>query len=111
MVDVLFPTHAFEVTQGNLTVFRHVSEGSGKTVHVHFCEACGGRTHLTFDAIPGMVGIYAGTFDKVGWFGSANTSYIFAGSAPPGTVFPANADVYVNGFLNADGSRAAPIPR
>ena len=111
MVDVLFPAQAFEVTSGKPKVFGHVSEGSGKTVDVHFCEACGGRTHLTFDAIPGMVGVYAGTFDDVDWFDPARASYIFAASAPPGTVFPITADVYENGFVNSDGSRATPVSR
>ncbi|RVV98876.1 GFA family protein [Mesobaculum littorinae] len=106
MVDAIFPEATFVQRTGTPLVHRHLSQGSGKEVRVHFCGRCGGRTHLTFDAIPGVVGIYAGTFDDPHWFDRSGAPHIFADEAPPGTFFPADTDIFPKGLRESDGSPA-----
>ena len=40
MVEPIFRLEDLRVTQGSLATYDQRSEGSGKLVHVHFCQNC-----------------------------------------------------------------------
>ena len=105
MVETLFDKDAFTLSKGEPAVYRHVSEGSGKEVLVHFCPNCGTKTHLTFERFPTSVGIYSGTFDAPDWFdrNPANTQYFFLEAAQNGTVLPAGYEVFHRHYWAGDG--------
>lgn len=110
MIEPIFDTAAFEITRGTPRVYTHVSTGSGKGVHVHFCDTCGTKTHLTFERWPDKMGIYAGTFDDPGWFEFSpdNSKFIFLDSAARGTLVPAGFKTYRQHAATADGVPLAP---
>jgi Uncharacterized conserved protein len=105
MVEPIFDTQDFEVTKGAPKTYTHISTGSGKGVYVHFCDACGTKTHLTFERWPDRLGLYAGTFDDPGWyeFSPDNSKYIFLDSAVRGTLVPPGFKVYRQHAATAEG--------
>jgi len=90
MIEPIFEIGAFRLTAGDAARYTHVSEGSGKGVHIHFCATCGTKTHLTFARWPDRLGVYSGTFDDPGWFevSPATAKIIFIDAARPGTLIP-----------------------
>lgn len=110
MVEPIFDRPGFSITKGVPKVYDHVSKGSGQNVHVHFCERCGTKTHLTFDRWPDRLGVYAGAFDDPGWFDVTpeNSKYIFLDSAPRGAMVPAGYKTYRQHAATADGTPLDP---
>lgn len=111
MVEPIFDTEAFSVTSGTPRRYTHVSDGSGKDVHVHFCAACGTKTHLTFERWPDRLGIYSGTFDDPGWFDFTpdNSKYIFVDEAVRGTIVPPEFKIFARHATTSDGEPLDPL--
>lgn len=110
MVEPIFDLEAFRITTGAPKRYAHVSGGSGKAVHVHFCADCGTKTHLTFDRWTDILGVYAGTFDDPGWFDLTldNSKHIFLDCAARGTLVPAGARAFAQHSRALDGTPRAP---
>ncbi|AKH99616.1 hypothetical protein IMCC20628_00897 [Hoeflea sp. IMCC20628] len=110
LVEPVFEDANFSVTKGEVKIYDHRSEGSGKLVHVHFCENCGTKLYLRFERFAGAVGIYGGTFDDPNWFDRpADTSkQIFLSVAQTGTVIPAGVNCFQEHATTADGIAIEP---
>lgn len=110
LVEPVFNAGDFSVTSGTPARYTHVSEGSGKEVHVHFCSNCGTKLFLTFERFDGMVGLYGGTFDDPNWFELTpeNSKHIFLGVARKGTVIPPHINTFVEHAAHADGTPIQP---
>ena len=89
----------------------HVSEGSGKKVHVHFCENCGTKLFLTFERFKGVVGVYGGTLDDPNWLKVSpdNSKHIFLGVAQNETVIPAQISAFMEHATLNDGTPVTPL--
>lgn len=105
MVEPIFDKRDFELLAGAPKTYDHVSGGSGKLVHVHFCAECGTKLWLSFERFADAVGIYAGTFDDPNWFAikADNAKHIFLGVARPDTVIPDGIPTYVEHATTNDG--------
>ena len=64
LVETIFDRDKFHLLRGQPQVYDHVSEGSGKVIHIRFRGACGTKTHMLFDRFPASVGVFSGTFAK-----------------------------------------------
>lgn len=86
LVETLFPINDLLVIKGQSKIYEHVSDGSGKLVHVNFCADCGTKVFQTFDRFPDKVGVFNGTFDDPDWYKrtSENTRYFFLKEARDG---------------------------
>lgn len=106
MVEPIFQKSDFEVGAGDATTYSHKSSGSGKQVHVHFCTQCGTKIFLTFERFPGVVGVYAGTFDNPSWFDRSleTTACLFLDSAQAGALVPAGVSVFREHRSAQDGT-------
>lgn len=62
-----FPEPAVEITQGELTVYEHRSDESGRWLQMSFCPKCGSTVTHIAEARPGMRSIAGGTFDDPNW--------------------------------------------
>ena len=111
MVEPIFGKQTFALVAGVPRTFEVISAGSGKRVTVHFCAACGGRTHLSFERFPEVVGVFAGCFDDPNWFArSGHTArHIFTSAAQHGTVLPPGVPTYPQHALESDGTPNEPI--
>jgi hypothetical protein len=110
LVESLFSKEDFETTKGNTRIYEHISEGSGKTIHVNFCESCGTKLFLTFERFPATVGVYSGTFDDPDWFSRTpdNTQYFFLSEAPNGTIIPAGFEIFHEHYWESEGVASTP---
>ena len=96
-VEPIFAETDFELTKGQPSTYDHVSEGSGKTITLHFCETCASPIRYTFQRFDGMTGVMAGGFDDPNWFGwtSDTGKHIYLASARRETVIPASLPAYL----------------
>jgi hypothetical protein len=110
MVEPIFDLDALTVFAGEPSVYDHVSGGSGKLVHVHFCKDCGTKMWLSFERFPSAIGVYAGTFDEPCWFtiGPETSKHIFLGVARRDTVIPAGVPTYHEHATTNDGTPQEP---
>ena len=110
MVEPIFTRAAFAIVAGTPRTFELTSAGSGKRVTVHFCDACGGRTHLAFERFPDAVGVFAGCFDDPNWFARTpdNARHIFTDAAQDGTVLPPGMPLYAQHATRNDGTPNEP---
>ncbi len=110
MVEPIFDSTRFQITEGTPSRYVHVSGGSGKAVNVHFCATCGTKTHLTFERWPDRLGVYAGSFDDPGWFAFTpeNSKFIFLDDAVRGAMVPAGFKVFRQHAATADGTPLEP---
>jgi hypothetical protein len=106
MVEPIFRTDDLRTTHGSPSVYDLRSAGSGKVVHVHFCQTCGTKLYLTFERFAGACGVYAGTFDEPDWFaiGADNAKHIFLDVARHDTVLPAGINVFRQHATLNDGT-------
>lgn len=111
LVETTFDKDAVVIDQGPPRVYDHVSGGSGKLVHIHFCPDCGTKLFMTFDRFPEIAGVFTGTFDDPNWLAQSDRDaamFFFLGKAQDGTVIPAGHDVYHAHFWHRDGVPATP---
>lgn len=109
-VEPIFARSDFKITQGTPKTYDHLSEGSGKVIHSHFCTNCGSGLFYTFERYPENMGIHAGGFDDPNWFewDASNAKHIFLDSAQHGTVIPAGIPVFDQHAVNRDDSLNTP---
>lgn len=106
-----FSEEAFAVTKGEVRVYTHVSEGSGKDMHLHSCPVCATTAYVTLERFPGSVGVMAGTLDDPNWFERTpeNAKYIFMSGAQKGTLVQAGFPVFEAHATTLDGTPIAPV--
>lgn len=111
LVEPVFDASDFAMTKGSPKIYVHVSEGSGKKVHVNFCNTCGTKLFLTFERFEGAVGVYGGTLDDPNWLEMTpeNSKHIFLGVAQNETIIPAHINAFTEHATQNDGSPIAPI--
>ena len=110
LVETIFEREVFSLQQGTPKVYRHISEGSGKVISIHFCPSCGTKTHMMFERFPSIVGVFSGTFDEKDWFErtTENALHFFLSTAPKGTVLPSGYEVYDAHYWQFEGVDATP---
>ena len=110
LVETMFDREKFKILRGSPCIYDHISEGSGKTIHVHFCGNCGTKTHMLFERFPKSVGVFSGTFDEKDWFErtTENALHFFLSTAPKGTVLPAGFEIYDAHYWHSEGVAAEP---
>jgi hypothetical protein len=110
LVEPIFEMPALEVMTGQPKIYSHRSEGSGKIVYVHFCDACGTKLFLTFERFANVAGLYGGTFDDPNWFkySASNAKHIFLSVARHGTIVPAGIPCFEEHATTKDGKPIEP---
>lgn len=105
MIEPIFEAADLSLTGGEPRIHEQVSAGSGKTVFVHVCRDCGTEPCLTFERVPGVVGVHGGTFDDPSRFEIRpdNARHIFLGAARQGTVIPPHLATFGGHFATYEG--------
>jgi hypothetical protein len=111
MVEPIFRVEDLRLISGTPTVYDLRSTGSGKIVHVHFCQTCGTKLYLTFERFIETCGVYAGTFDEPDWFviNPDSAKHIFLDAARPDTIVPAGINVFGQHAMRNDGTPLEPM--
>jgi hypothetical protein len=110
LVEPIYEENKFAILKGTPKIYSHVSAGSGKDVHVHFCDHCGTKLFLTFERFEGAVGIYGGTLDDPNWLEITpeKSKHIFLGVAQNGTIIPAHFNTFQEHATLKDGTPIEP---
>ena len=74
-VEVVYRTDQVELTNGETTRYRHVSDESGRWLDIEFCSRCGTNMGFTLEAVPGVRTLPAGAFDDPGWIRAERYKY------------------------------------
>ena len=106
MVEPIFEADNFTILSGSPKIFDQVSAGSGKMVHVHFCQDCGTKLWLSFERFPDAIGVYAGTFDDPCWFPITpeGSKHIFLDVARSDTVIPPGLPTFCEHATTNEGT-------
>lgn len=104
--EALFPFDAVEFSGAPTSQYEHLSQGSGKMVHVHFCSRCGTSLALTFERWPQYRAISRGSFDDPNWVTVG--SHIWTDSAQSGVTLPADTDCFPEARATLDGQARTP---
>ena len=109
-VEPIFDRAALTITKGVPKTYDHLSDGSGKIVHAHFCANCGSGIYYSFERYPDNVGIHAGGFDNPSWFdwNAKTAKHIFLDNAQHGVTIPAGIPTFAQHAVNRDNSVNAP---
>lgn len=110
LVEPLFEKPNFSMLKGQAKTYTHISEGSGKQVHVHFCDHCGTKIHYSFERFADLIGVFGGTFDDPDWFerSAENSKHIFLDTALHDTIIPAGISTFKAHTLTSDNVPIAP---
>lgn len=110
LVEAMIPRDALEILTGTPKSYSRRSEGSGKEIHIHFCDTCGTKVFTNFERYGDICGVFAGTFDDPNWFPRTpeTTFYFFLGEMADGVVIPAGFNVYYGHSLKLDGTNNTP---
>lgn len=67
---------------GPETVYRHLSDESGRWLDIRFCSRCGTNLGFTLEAAPSIRTLPAGAFDDSDWIRAENldTRHVFVRS-------------------------------
>ena len=103
--ESMFSIDAVELT-GELRVYDHRSESSGKAVHVQFCPKCGTTVTLTFQRWPEYRAISRGTFDSPNLVSIG--SHIWTESAQTGMILPEGIDCFRQARATLEGTLIEP---
>ena len=101
----------FALTRGSPQVHTHISEGSGKAIHMHFCATCSSKLYVTLERFPDAVGLYVGSLDDPSLvpLDPDHARQIFVSSARPGTVLMAGIPTFAQHAMDLDGTPNVPI--
>ena len=91
MIEPIFERDGFSFSGNAPAIYTLPSDGSGKDIHIHFCDTCGTKLALTWSARwPDRIGIYIGTLQDPSAIAVTpdNSKHIFASEARPGTILP-----------------------
>jgi hypothetical protein len=111
MIQPVFSASDLAVTKGSPATHTHVSEGSGKEIHINFCGTCGTKLFQTFERFAGAVGVYRGSLDDPNWIEITpeNSRHIFTGTGQADTILPAHTPIFREHALFADGTAVEPM--
>lgn len=99
--ESMFPMNAVLFNTGKLSSYEHLSDGSNKTVFVHFCPNCGTTVSLTFERWPDIRGISRGCYDDPN--AVTVSSHIWTRSAQTGTALPEGIECFSKARMNREG--------
>ncbi len=111
MVEPIFRPEDVSATRGVPSIYIHVSEGSGKRLHIHSCSVCATKLYVLFERFSDICGIYGGTFDDPTWFSveAANARHICIDTVRPDTFLPADFPLFRQHPVARDGTLRDPI--
>jgi hypothetical protein len=103
--ESMYPIDAVQFRGPPMAQYAHRSEGSGKSVFLHFCPRCATTVTLTFERWPQYRAVSRGTLDDPN--SVTIGSHIWTDSAQTGVVLPAATDCFRAARASLDGT---PLP-
>ncbi|ASJ76771.1 GFA family protein [Granulosicoccus antarcticus] len=101
-VELVFHEDQVLFHPDTLSVYRHISDESGRWLDQHFCNNCGSSIGLTLESVPSIQSISVGTLDKQNWSELTNLErrHVFVRSARQWSDIPGDVEQYEEHFRN-----------
>lgn len=99
-VELVFEKTQVKFETDALSVYRQISDESGRWVDQHFCSSCGSNIGLKLEAVPTIQSIAAGSLDDQNWpeLASIERRHVFARSARQWSKIPDDVAQYEEHF-------------
>ena len=99
-VELVFEEDQVQFQSDSLSVYRHISDISGRWVDQHFCSNCGSNIGLTLEAVPSIRSISIGSLDDQNWaeLVQLDRKHVFVRSARQWSIIPDDVDQYEEHF-------------
>ena len=99
-VEIVFEKDQIVFQSDALSVYRHISDESGRWLDQHFCNTCGSNIGLTLEAVPSIQSISVGSLDDQSWteLASLDRRHVFVRSARQWSVIPDDVEQYEEHF-------------
>ena len=99
-VELVFEKEQIQFHSDSVTVYRHISDESGRWVDQHFCNTCGSSIGLALEAVPSIQSISAGSLDDQNWseLTRLDRRHVFVRSARQWSVIPGDVEQYEEHF-------------
>lgn len=99
-VELVFEKNQITFHDDAKSVYRHISENSGRWLDQHFCNTCGSGIGLTLEAVPLIQSISVGSLDDQNWIELAGLkrAHVFVKSARQWSLIPDDVELYEEHF-------------
>jgi len=99
-VELVFNKNQIQFHTDSLSVYRHISDESGRWLDQHFCNTCGSNIGLTLEAVPLIQSISVGSLDDQTWSELTNLDrrHVFVRSARQWSEIPGDVEQYEEHF-------------
>ena len=99
-VELVFEQDQIQFHTDSPSVYRHVSDESGRWLDQHFCNTCGTNIGLTMEAVPSIRSIAAGSLDDQNWseLSSLDCRHVYVRSARHWSIIPDEVEQFVEHF-------------
>lgn len=99
-VELVFEKDQINFTSETPSVYRHISDLSGRWLDQHFCNTCGSGIGLTLEATPSIRSISIGSLDDQDWpvLASLERRHIFVRSVRQWAIVPSDVDQFEEHF-------------
>lgn len=99
-VELVFEKDEIQFRTDPPTVYRHISDESGRWLDQHFCSTCGSGIGLTLEAVPSIQSISAGSLDNQNWseLTTIDTRHVFVRSARHWSAIPDDVEQFEEHF-------------
>lgn len=99
-VEIVFEKTQVTFATNSVSVYRQLSDESGRWVDQHFCSSCGSNIGLTLEAVPSIQSISAGSLDDQNWseLESVERKHVFTRSSRQWSKIPDDVAQYEEHF-------------
>ena len=99
-VELVFEKDQVLFHSDSLSVYRKISDVSGRWLDQHFCNICGANIGLTLEAVPSIQSISVGSLDDQNWseLRGLGKRHVFVRSARQWSVIPDDVEQYEEHF-------------
>lgn len=99
-IELVFEKDQVQLDNDVISVYRHVSDMSGRWLDQHFCNTCGSNIGLKLEAVPSIQSIAAGSLDNKNWseLRRLTTRHVFVRSACLWATIPDDVEQFEEHF-------------
>ena len=99
-VELVFNKDQVLFHSDSVSIYRHISDDSGRWLDQHFCNTCGSSIGLTLEAVPSIQSISVGSLDDQNWIELTRLDrrHVFVRSARLWSVIPSDVEQYEEHF-------------
>jgi hypothetical protein len=99
-VELVFEKKQVVYQTDSPSVYRHISDESGRWLDQHFCNTCGSNIGLTLEAVPSIQSISVGSLDDQNWreLFQLHRRHVFVKSARQWSIIPSDVEQFEEHF-------------